>query len=260
MAQRELIINVDDIGIHDGAVEAAVETITDGVAASGSVMTVCPGTSAALELLTAHPEVPVGVHLTLTRDFPGVNWSPLTRGRSIQQQGRFLGIEQRDRLLAQADAREVEAEFRAQIEVFLDTGLRPTHLDWHCLADGGREDLFDLTLALAEEYRTGIRAWSDHGRRTLRRRGRASQNQPFLDSFAVPLAQKQEYMLAQIRAVPHGLSEWAMHPARPTAADIGSKVRSTDRDVLMAPTTRRALQDEGVTVLGYGDPMLLPAR
>jgi len=260
MTQRELIINVDDIGIHEGAVDAAVETITDGVAASGSVMTVCPGTTAALELLTAHPDIPVGVHLTLTQDFPEVGWSPLTRGRSIQEQGRFLGIEQRERLLAQVDAREVEAEFRAQIEVLLAAGFQPTHLDWHCLADGGREDIFDLTLALAEEYGTGIRAWSEHGRSALRRQGRAAQNQPFLDSFAVPLDQKQQYMLAQIRALPHGLSEWAVHPARPIPADSGSDVRSTDHDFLLAPSIRQALHDERVDVLGYGDPMLLPAR
>lgn len=48
---RELIVNVDDIGIHEGAVEAAILTITHGVAASGSVMVVCTGTAAAIEML-----------------------------------------------------------------------------------------------------------------------------------------------------------------------------------------------------------------
>ena len=39
----------------------------------------------------------------------------------------------------------------------LATGLTPTHLDWHALADGGRNDIFDLSLALAEEYQLAAR-------------------------------------------------------------------------------------------------------
>lgn len=42
------------------------------------------------------------------------------------------------------------------------------------------------------------------------------------------------------QSLPDGLSEWAMHPARPHAADAGSDVRSTDYDVLTAESTRQA--------------------
>jgi chitin disaccharide deacetylase len=258
--KRELIINVDDIGIHSGAVASALETIIHGVAASGSVMVVCPGSAAALELLASHPEVPVGVHLTLTADFPQVPWSPLTAGPSIQEHGLLLGIGQRDRLLAQADAHEVEAEFRAQIEVLLEAGVQPTHLDWHCLADGGREDIFDLTSALAEEYRTGVRAWTDYGRAALRKRGLTVQNRPFLDSFGVPLQGKQKRFREYLRTLPEGLSEWAVHPAQANAGDSGSDVRTTDYDVLMAPGIRQALADECITVLGNGDPRFRGVR
>lgn len=260
VTRRELIINVDDVGIHEGAVEAAVETITDGVAASGSVMTVCPGTLRALELLNAHPEVPVGVHLTLIADFPAVSWSPLTRGQSIQEHGRFMGIDQMDRLLAQADAGEVEAEFRAQIEVLMNAGLQPTHLDWHCLTDGGRDDIFDLTLALAEEYRTGLRAWNNRGRAALRERGLTAQDGPFVDSFSVPMDRKQDRFLAKVRALPEGLTEWAVHPARPAATDSGSDIRSTDYEVLMSDSMRQTLREQRITVLGYGYPRFQPAR
>lgn len=251
---RILIINVNDVGIHEGAGEAAVVTITTGVGASASVMTVCPGAPAALEVVAAHPQVAVGVHLTLTADFPTVPWAPLTSGRSIQEHEYLLHIEDRERLLAQADAGEVEADFRAQIELLLAAGVQPTHLDWHCLADGGREDIFDLTLALAQEYRTAVRAWGERGRRALREQGRTAQDQPFLDSFSLPVAGKQERVVALIRALPEGLSEWAFHPARAVAGDSGSGVRSSDHDVLMAQSTRRALEEEDVTVISYDDP------
>jgi len=256
---RDLIINVDDIGIHEGAVAAAVETLVTGVAASGSVMTVCPGARAALELLADHRDLAIGVHLTLTAGFPAVPWAPLTGGRSIQHHGLMMGIEQREQLLAQAVITEVEAEFRAQIEALMAAGLRPTHLDWHCLADGGREDVFDLTLALADEYGTAVRAWGGHGRAALRGRGRASQDQPFLDSFTLPVEGKQERVLAMVHALPPGLSEWAFHPANPILGDPGSDVRSSDRDVLMSPWTRTALREEAVTVIGQHDLRSRPA-
>lgn len=256
---RDLIINVDDIGIHERAVEAAVEAITDGIAASGSLMTVCEGTAAALELLADRPKTPVGVHLTLTRDLPESRWAPLTSGPSIQDGGILLPIDQRERLLAQATAGDIAAEFRTQIEVVLEAGLRPTHLDWHCLADGGREDIFDLTLALANEYHLGIRAWTERGREQLRAVGRIAQDQPFLDSFAIPIPDKEEHLLEQIRHLPVGLSEWAVHPAAPNSADPGSSVRVSDYRALMSPALRRAIQDEDVTVLGHS-PAMRPAR
>jgi predicted glycoside hydrolase/deacetylase ChbG (UPF0249 family) len=250
---RNLIINVDDIGIHHGAVETAVETITSGPAASGSVMSVCDGTAAALELLADHPEVPVGVHLTLVCDDPKWQWAPLTSGASIQVDGLLLANSGQDQLLAQATTNDITAEFRAQIEVVLDAGLHPTHLDWHCLADGGREDIFDLTLALAEEYHLAVRAWGEHGRQQLRSSGRAATDQPFLDSFAVPIEDKLAYLLDLVRNLPIGLSEWAVHPAAPNPDDSGSAVRESDHRALMSPALGRAIHEEGITVLGYND-------
>ncbi len=253
---RELIVNVDDIGIHEGAVEAAILTITHGVAASGSVMVVCPGAAATLEMLQGRRDVPVGVHLTLTADFPDVPWAPLTAGPSIQENGRLLGFDEQERLLARADAGDVEAEFRAQIEVLLAAGVQPTHLDWHSLMDGGRADIFDLTLALAEEYRVGLRAWTHHGRAALRGCGYTAQDQPFLDTFAISLEGKQGALIDRIRQLPDGLSEWAVHPAQRSAVDGGADVRRTDYDLLMADDTRHVLAEEGIVVLGYGDAKL----
>lgn len=250
---RALILNVDDIGIHEGAVEAAVETIVDGPAQSGSLMTVCGGTRAALELLTDHPDVPVGIHLTLVCDDPRWQWAPLTSGSSIQEQGLFLAHSRQDELLARATARDVSAEFRAQIEVALNAGLHPSHLDWHCLADGGRQDIFDLTLALADEYELGIRAWGEHGRQRLKASGRIPTDQPFLDSFAIPIEDKINYLLNQIRNLPVGLSEWAVHPAAPNPDDSGTDVRESDHQALMSPALQESIQDEGITVLGYSD-------
>jgi predicted glycoside hydrolase/deacetylase ChbG (UPF0249 family) len=223
-------------------------------------MMVCHATRAALELLAEQREVLVGVHLTLTEDFRQWAWSPLTAGESIQEGGLLLPIEKRDLLMGRAVLSEVEAEFRAQIEAALGAGIEPTHLDWHCLADGGRADIFDATLALAEEYRVGIRAWTGRGRSVLLDRGRVPQDQPFLDSFSLPVDRKEQRLIERIRALPVGLSEWAMHPARPGEHDSGADVRSTDRDVLMSPSFREVLEEESIRILGWDGPQLLANR
>jgi hypothetical protein len=54
----------------------------------------------------------------------------------------------------------------------VDAELTPTHLDWHCLADGGRADILDLAMALAEEYGLAARVWLDDGRRKAREQGK----------------------------------------------------------------------------------------
>jgi predicted glycoside hydrolase/deacetylase ChbG (UPF0249 family) len=79
---------------------------------------------------------------------------------------------QRAALLAAAKLTEVVRELRAQIDAVVEVGITPTHLDWHCLADAGRADIFDLTMALAEEDGLAARVWLDDGRRKARRQGK----------------------------------------------------------------------------------------
>lgn len=251
---RTLLINADDLGIHEGATDAVIETLDHGLAASVSLMVPCPGAERALRILAERPDLAVGIHLTLIADFPDHPWAPLTGGASLlHRSGQLFPVEGRADLLAQARLDEVEAEFRAQIEAALSAGLRPTHLDWHCLADGGRPDIFAVTLALADEYGLRIRAWLDDSRRAISGRGQPVQDHPFLDSFAIPLQDKEDRLIRRLRDLPPGLSEWAMHPALPNPIDPGSEVRRTDHAFLVSSRAKEIVEEEGITLIGYGE-------
>ena len=42
----------------------------------------------------------------------------------------------------------------------------------------------------------------------------------------------------------------------PGPGDTGAEVRAADREVLLSPLLREAMDEAGVVVLGYGDPEL----
>jgi chitin disaccharide deacetylase len=257
---RVLIINADDLGIYPSVNNAVLQSIDHGIAGSCSLMPPCPGAHEALELLHERPHIPFGVHLTLVCDFAGYGWQPLAPAEKVPSlldgDGRFFTTDAKGQLLAQAQLLEVELELRSQIEAVLATGLTPTHLDWHSLADGGREDIFDLGLALAEEYRLAARVWLEPSRRTARQLGLPVIDHDFLDSFSLEVDTKASRYLQLLHELPAGLSEWAVHPGLGDAAsreiDKGWRVRHTDLEFLISPEARDAVPQEGIMIIGYG--------
>ena len=256
---RVLIVNNDDFGMYDAINTAVIRSITDGIASSCSLMVPCPAAPHAMELLRGHAEIPFGIHLTLFCDTTDDKWGPLTAKERVSslldERGELYTPAQVPDLLAQARLDEVELEFRAQIDAVADAGLTPTHLDWHCLADGGRADIFDLTVSLAEEYGLAVRAWLDPARHKLRRRGLPVVEHDFLDSFGLDLDDKPAQYAKLLRELPAGLSEWAIHPGlgdeRSRAIDPGWRVRRTDYEFLTSPEARELVRQEGITVIDY---------
>jgi predicted glycoside hydrolase/deacetylase ChbG (UPF0249 family) len=249
---RVLLVNADDFGIYPAANAAVIDAIDHGIAASCSVLVLGPGAPEALRMLADRPDIAFGVHLTLVTDFPDQQWSTRTHGRSLlDASGRMFGSDDRAGLLRSARIDEVEAEFRAQVEVVLDAGLTPTHLDWHCLADGGRADIFDVTLMLADEYGIAVRAWLEPARRTLRDRGLPVVDHDFLDSFSIERPGKASRYVQLLRDLPAGLTEWAVHPAFADAVDSSSWVRRTDHEFLVSAPAREVVEEEGITVIGW---------
>ena len=266
---RILILNNDDLGMYKAVNVAVVRSIEDGIASSCSLMVTCPGSRHAVKLLRERPEIAFGVHLTLFCDAGNLRWGPLTPREEVPSllnvAGELFTDTEIDELMAQARLDEVEQEFRAQIEHVLVAGLEPTHLDWHCLHDGGREDIFELTVALAEEHGVAVRVSHENARQSLRRRGLLASDHDLVDSFDIELDGKAERYARMVRELPVGLSEWAVHAAlgndEARAGDPGGwRVRMTDYEFLMSPASRELLRDEGIVVIDYRPLQALWAR
>ena len=256
---RMLIVNADDFGMYHAINAAVIDSIENGIASSCSLMVPCPWALHAMHLLRQRPQIPFGIHLTLVCDTALYRWGPVMAKEQVpsllDEVGALFTPGEAPQLLAQARLDETELEFRAQINAVVDAGLTPTHLDFHCLADGGRDDMLDLTVALASEYGLAVRVWLDPGRQRLRQRGLPVIDQPFLDSFSLGIDGKSAQYAQLLRDLPVGLNEWAVHPGlgnqESQAIDGGWRVRRTDYEFLISPQARALLQREGIIVIDY---------
>lgn len=260
---RVLIVNCDDFGMHEAVNAGVIESIENGIASSCSLMVPCPAAANAMRLLRERPHIPFGIHLSLIRDTPEYRWGTVAAKADVPSlldpdtEELFVDTTaQRTALLAAAKLNEVERELRAQIDAVVDVGLAPTHLDWHCLADGGRADILDLTMALAQEYALAARVWLDDGRRKAREQGKPVVDNAFLDSYSVSLDDKAATYARLLRDLPPGLNEWAVHPAHGTEQwrlieSTGWQARQSDYAFLTSQQAREILDREGITVIDY---------
>ncbi|MBV8911916.1 MAG: ChbG/HpnK family deacetylase [Acetobacteraceae bacterium] len=152
MGDRWVVPHVDDLGASHGANVAFLELARARRVTCGSVMVPAPWFRELVELC-AGAEWDIGVHLTLTSEWSGVRWAPIsTASRTsglIDDDGYFP----RDlaTLRRQVVPEAAEAEMRAQIERAIAAGLRPTHLDAH-MAAAMLPSLLEIQVRLAREY------------------------------------------------------------------------------------------------------------
>ncbi len=260
-----LILNIDDYGFCFTANLSAIETLEKGVASSTTVMTPPAWSKHALMLLKERNEIQHGVHLTTISEHELFRWRPLTSPDKIPTlvdgEG-FLPLEsERDNLLLRVDLKELEIEWRAQIEQVLMAGLRPNQLDSHCNIHDAREDIFWMTVRLAREYGLALRVHQQEYIRALKQQDLFVIDHTDLDSFDLPTKGKSEQYLKLLRNLPAGISEWAIHPARGTneVRTINPKwrVRAADYQFFNSEECRNTIKNEGIQIISY--KLLQPA-
>lgn len=130
---RVLILHIDDAGMSYDSNLGTIKALEQGVANSVSVMMPCPWVPAFVKYLKQNPKTDAGLHLTLTSEWQNYRWGPLTGKKSapglVDLEGAFWpGVGQ---VVQHANADEVEAEIRAQLDRARQMGFEPTHLDSH---------------------------------------------------------------------------------------------------------------------------------
>src|SRR5260370_30919293 len=120
-----LVVHADDLGAAHSINSASIKALESGLVSSASIMVPCPWLPEIAAYARAHPEMDLGLHLTLTSE-----WSLYRLGTVLGRQRvpSLLGSSSllyplENEAAAHMDIKEVEAEIRAQIALSKALGI-----------------------------------------------------------------------------------------------------------------------------------------
>lgn len=131
--KKQLIINADDFGIHPAVNEAVHKAATEGILTSTSLMAGGDAFDEAVEMARSMPSLGIGIHLTLVggikpvlppSEVPSLTWD---NGVFCHDYGKLIVRDMEGKI----SLSEVYAEWDAQIQKIMNTGLPVTHMDGH---------------------------------------------------------------------------------------------------------------------------------
>lgn len=270
---RLLIIHADDMGMCHSANAASIAALAAGTVSCGSVMVPCPWFAPLAAWARAHPDVDLGVHLTLTSEWETYRWgpvAPVTRVPSLVDPDGFLWRSVAD-VVAHARPEEVAIELSAQIERARRFGLRPTHVDSHMGTLFADRRFFDAYLAAAEaadippmlvapspEIAQLARALGlDAPARldALRSRGFFFLDRIHLGLRAETLADRSAALREALRQLTPGVTELIVHLAgdEPEIREITRawRARYDEFRLFTDPQVRAWIEEEGIELIGY---------
>ena len=147
-----LIVRGDDLGMTQGSISAFEKSFKEGVLTCASLLVVAPWFEAATDLLRRNPGWCIGVHLCLVGEWQGYRWRPVlpwSRVPSLVDADGFLFPAPDELWSHKPKPEEIEAEFRAQIDLALKKGVKLQYLDLHYAAN---DDVKKIIRKLSKEY------------------------------------------------------------------------------------------------------------
>jgi hypothetical protein len=250
--KRRLLIRCDDVGMSHTVNLAVRELLKTGLPFSVSVMVPCPWFLEAVEILRDHPEVGVGLHLTLNSEWTVYKWGPVAGvgavPSSVDQNGYFYASET-GFAAVEPKLDEVRFELEAQIQRALGAGLRVDYLDYHMLTAVSTPRLRTIVEELSEKYGFGLSRYF----------GEAS-----VSIWSDPPEAKLASLLDHTRSINPGLSLLVIHlgmdtPEMTAMVDLNNQSdpyrvavhRQAELDAVTSAAFRRALADGGIELVTY---------
>ncbi|HKF57178.1 MAG TPA: polysaccharide deacetylase family protein [Blastocatellia bacterium] len=265
---RVVIVHADDLGMCHATLPAFEELIEFGLVTSGSVMVPCPWFLEAAALSNKQPAVDLGIHLTLTSEWPAYRWGPVsTRDPDsglMDERGFFH--RRRQSVVEHAALQAAFVELRAQVETARRAGIDATHLDCHMYTALDTKFLPGYIDLCIEEVLPGVvsrECWE--GDVTTAVAGALSRwvehRFPVFDRISVMGVLEPGFdRVDQARKVfdefPNGLSCLLIHPAIDTpelrAITPDWSLRVADYQAFLSMELRSHLKHTGIQLIGYG--------
>jgi predicted glycoside hydrolase/deacetylase ChbG (UPF0249 family) len=213
-ADRLLILNCDDLGSSHSANLAIDDSIRNGIPTSATLMVPCPWAREAVEMCG---DLDIGIHLTLTCEYPGYRWRALTAAKSLHDADGFMPRSAAE-VWQNAKLEDVEAECRAQIEQAQRWSIDITHLDAHMGTMQINPAYYAIYLKLAADYRLPLRMVSAKMDERLGFGCRPAADKTgvlYPDDFAFQWGEPTEKLLPKfLDKLEPGVSEFILHPVK----------------------------------------------
>lgn len=248
---RKLIVNADDFGLTRGCTEGILQAWQKGVVTDTSLLVTTPHLAETVKAAQGAGMDRCGLHLTLTVGRPVLSPTviPTLYGAKEHFVTRADWRAGRKIVLA-----EVEAEWRAQLQRFLATGLRLNHLDSHHHVHAWLgEEVLALFGRLAEEFGVPVRQIDANSKHVLRQAGVATPDVFYGDFFDDGVS--AEALLKLASRPWEGVLEVMAHPA---AYDEETWRISSYRDkreaeltLLTDPALREAWRQAGIELVSF---------
>jgi predicted glycoside hydrolase/deacetylase ChbG (UPF0249 family) len=271
MAEIRLIVNADDFGFTRDVSEGIVEAHQRGIVTATTLMANGPAFDHAVALSRRHPSLDIGCHLVLVG------------GVSVLKAGKLLPASVPDLVEAIARSRiDLYAELAAQVRKILEAGVPVSHLDTHKHTHLA-PPVLGAVARISSEFRIpwirrpfDVPGMASHflppwRLRTAARglellRGRFDRvlrdhGCRVTDHFGGFLATGRFHtreLVAFIRALPPGLTEFMCHPGFCSDELRGAPTRlkesrARELEALTAPEVREALGEAGATLVNFRD-------
>jgi predicted glycoside hydrolase/deacetylase ChbG (UPF0249 family) len=274
----QLIVHADDYGVSNSTNAAISEMLAAGTISSASLMMPCPWAAEAAAFARENQGQDIGLHLTLTSEWKGLRWAPVApadKVKGLLDPHGYMWPDVRS-VATRATPEEVALELRAQIEKAKAMGIRFTHLDTHMGTLYARPDYFEVYWRLAAECRVPAMlmkpgSLSEGQGSPEIRRYLQSQEERFkkedrfrLDSLlpdpargTKTLEDRRERYLAALAALPPGVHQLILHPAKlndELRAMTGSAVaRDQDYRIFHDPKMKDWFARKSIQLVGWQD-------
>jgi predicted glycoside hydrolase/deacetylase ChbG (UPF0249 family) len=251
--QPELIVRLDDIGFCHAVNAAAERILNEGVCTSISVIVNTPWFPEAVEILKRHPEVSVGVHLTLNAEWKEYRWGPVLPRSEVpslvDEDGHFFPS-RKTFFTNNPKTAEVEKELRAQIDLALKKGLKISYIDYHMGTAVSTPELQRVVEKLATEYQVGI---SKYFRETYAPTVYRIPPDKKLDhaiKIIDDMSERKRYLFVLHPGL-HTPEMAAMTDQNASGVSEMSRHRQAITDLLCAPKFKATIQRRNLKLVGY---------
>jgi len=262
-----VIIHGDDLAETHAVNAASMKALESGAINSASIMVPCPWFPEMVDYAKAHPDLDLGLHLTLTAERVYYRWGPVASRDKVPSLVDSNGYFHHDwSESTHINPQEAEIELRAQVDRALAMGLHPTHLDSHQyrLIENGPE-LFAAALRVARDYQLPLfvtRDWfPQHAylEKSLAPSDVVIDHTVTIEPSVKPENWNQFYREALKNLAP-GVTEFVIHvafddeelkAATRERSTWGAAWRQRDYDFFSSPEFRQILKDQGIKLVTW---------